>query len=106
MLIQASSNGDQTRVETEAGEKWADSGYAVKVIPTGRSDAQMIEPSIQVFYRTVENRMGALESQQIKVLASTLAFVSSYVKWDHNGIYLIILSCSLEEIIVIVKRSI
>lgn len=26
MLIQRSNNGDQTRVETEEGEKWADSG--------------------------------------------------------------------------------
>lgn len=56
----------------------------------------MIEPSI--FYKIVKNRVMRVESELIKVLASTvlhrgtspsLRFLT--LKWDHNGIYLIML---------------
>lgn len=66
MRIQASSNGDQTRVEREEGEKWADSGYVIKVITTGRSDAEMIEPSTQVFIEQLKTGWGELKVSRSK----------------------------------------
>lgn len=54
----------------QEGEKWADSGCVIKVEPTRASDAQMIEPSI--FYKIVKNRVMRVESELIKVLASTV----------------------------------
>lgn len=56
----------------------------------------MIEPSI--FYKIVKNRVMRVESELIKVLASTVLHCGTSpslrfltLKWDHNGIYLIML---------------